>query len=93
MPRQLADVCDRIAQVTGADYIWLIAGPRSSSKGGDLTPVPQPSPGRRAPISRSDEPRRPRLITDRPLGHTHPASAPKRARPADNRPANRARAA
>lgn len=26
MPRQLADTCDRIAQRTGADYLWLLAG-------------------------------------------------------------------
>jgi hypothetical protein len=37
MPRNYTEICDRIAQVTGADFIWLLTGNRTPSTS---TPFP-----------------------------------------------------
>jgi transcriptional regulator with XRE-family HTH domain len=52
MPRKYTEVCEKVAERTGADYLWLMAGSRSSARtSGSTLSVKYPY----GSIGRSDE--------------------------------------
>lgn len=66
MPRRYAEVCEKIAQRTGADFLWLMAGP-------GRVPRPQAIREYSQVADRLDQLSRPR--DNRPSGHPAPAAA------------------
>lgn len=62
MPRRYTEVCDKISRRTGADYVWLVAGPQVTG------PRPQATARYLDPPVRTTD-RRSRPRDNRPAGH------------------------
>lgn len=75
-PRRLVEIAARIAERTGVDYGWLLAGPCMA---GVYRPTGPSASG-------TGKASQPTLARVRPAARSGPSGSPDRVRPADNRP-------